>query len=168
MNPRKAITTHSRAKCNKDLQQLARINSIADLPKIVIQNYHYSREIFTNVIGILSFCFLALIKQWKAQMAQNAGGDNGAPAKVQKTENSSQKREKEKEKTSESKDDFTLGASIQPTADPVRNKSRELLQKALLVDKDKFNPQFVSLMAAKIEGKATDHRFLSKIVKTEG
>ena len=103
-------------------------------------------------------------------MAQNAGGDNGAPAKVQKTENSSQKREKEKEKTSESKDDFTLGASIQPTADPVRNKSRELLQKALLVDKDKFNPQFVSLMAAKIEGKtffkATDHRFLSKIVKT--
>jgi len=99
--------------------------------------------------------FLALIKQWKAQMAQNAGGgDNGAPAKVQKTESSSQKREKEKEKTSDSKDDFSLGASIQPTADPVRNKSRELLQKALLVDKDKFNPQFVSLMAAKIEGKS--------------
>ncbi|CBY20996.1 unnamed protein product [Oikopleura dioica] len=94
----------------------------------------------------------SLIKQWKAQMAQNAGGgDNGAPAKVQKTESSSQKREKEKEKTSDSKDDFSLGASIQPTADPVRNKSRELLQKALLVDKDKFNPQFVSLMAAKIE-----------------
>ena len=87
-------------------------------------------------------------------MAQNAGGDNGAPAKVQKTESSSQKREKEKEKKIDSKEEFSLGTSIQPTADPVRNKSRELLQKALLVDKDKFNPQFVSLMAAKIEGKS--------------
>ena len=95
-------------------------------------------------------------------MAQNAGGDNGAPAKVQKTESSSQKREKEKEKKSDSKEEFSLGASIQPTADPVRNKSRELLQKALLVDKDKFNPQFVSLMAAKIEGKYSSS-FLSNI-----
>ena len=83
-------------------------------------------------------------------MAQNAGGDNGASAKVQKTENREQKREIEKEKP---ESNFSLGASIQPTADPIRNKSRELLQKALLVDKDKYSPQFASLMAAKVEGK---------------
>ena len=84
-------------------------------------------------------------------MAQNA--DNGGTPKVQKTESSSQKREKEKEKLPVANDSSpSLGASIQPTADPSRNKCRELLQKALMVDKDKYQPQFVSLMAAKIEG----------------
>lgn len=41
---------------------------------------------------------------------------------------------------------------IQPTADPVRNKCREMIQTALNVEPEKYNIAMVSLMAAKVEG----------------
>ena len=48
-----------------------------------------------------------------------------------------------------------LAGSIQPTNDPVRNKCREMIFNSLNVEPEKVNIQFVSLMAAKVEGKIT-------------
>lgn len=101
-----------------------------------------------------------LIKQWKAQMGQSS--DNGAP-KPHKAE----VKRVEKEKTPEKS---LSNSYIEPTADPVRNKSRELIQKSFEVDKDKYHPRIASLMAARVEeaifkfhGSVTDTKYKNKI-----
>ena len=56
-------------------------------------------------------------------------------------------------------------SSIQPTADPIRNKCREMIQNSLTVGPEKYSSQMVSLMAAKVEGFCTCAPFGPTVVK---
>lgn len=97
----------------------------------------------------------ALIKQWKAQMDGKSSGvsEKSAPRQESPPKNSS-----------------GVESSIQPTADPIRNKCREMIQNSLTVGPEKYSSQMVSLMAAKVEeaiyklhGARVDPKYKNKI-----